>query len=277
MVFLGFLLDTVNQLICIPMEKIDKALDMIEMFLNKKNKKVTKLQVQRLCGLLNFLSQAIIPGRTFVRRLYALAPEKLKQHHHVRVKSENRMDLLIWKRFLSSEKIYCCPFMEEVIITAEDIDMFSDASGSYSKGGAGAYCNKSWVFVQWDKNFMVKNKPSIEYLELFGVTMGVLLWINRFKNRKIFLFCDNKSVREMINHNTSGCKNCMVLIRIIVLKSMQHNVRIFAKYVKSKENDKADALSRLQFERFRNLDPEMEAIPHRVPEEIWPIDKIWLK
>ena len=99
MTFLGYLLDTINQLICVPIEKIDKALDMIEFFFNKRSKTVTKLQVQKLCGFLNFLSRAILPGRTFVRHLYVLAPDKLQQHHHVRVKVENRMDLLIWKKF----------------------------------------------------------------------------------------------------------------------------------------------------------------------------------
>ena len=75
MVFLGLLLDTEQLIICIPTDKIDKALDLLEYFLNKKNKKVTKLKVQQLCGYLNFLSRAILPGRTFVRRLYAMAPD----------------------------------------------------------------------------------------------------------------------------------------------------------------------------------------------------------
>ena len=154
--------------------------------------------------------------------------------------------------------------------------MFSDASGDYKNCGVGAYCNKSWCYAKWDTIFMRKYKPSIQYMELYGVTIAVLHWIKLFKYRKIFLFCDNKSVRNMINHNTSGCKNCMVLIRIIVLESLVHNVRVFTKYVKSKENGKADALSRLQFEHFRALDPDMEPKPLEMPNQIWPISKIWL-
>ena len=57
MVFLGLLLDTVNQLVCIPEEKIHKALDMIEFFINPRNRKATVLQFQKLCGSLNFLCQ----------------------------------------------------------------------------------------------------------------------------------------------------------------------------------------------------------------------------
>ena len=61
--FLGLLIDTVNQLICIPCDKIDRALDMLEYFMNKRDSKVTVLEVQRLAGFLNFLCKAIVPGR----------------------------------------------------------------------------------------------------------------------------------------------------------------------------------------------------------------------
>ena len=111
---------------------------------------------------------------------------------------------------------------------------------------------------------------------MFGVTIAVLLWIHKFKNRKIFLFVDNESVKNMINHSTSSCSNLMLLIRLIVLESMVQNVRVYAKYVKSKGNAKADAISRLQFNRFRELDQDMNLEPDPIPEQIWPLEKIWL-
>ena len=53
--FLGMLLDTERQLICIPMDKLVKAANWVNYFLNKKNKKATLLEFQKLCGILNFL------------------------------------------------------------------------------------------------------------------------------------------------------------------------------------------------------------------------------
>ena len=69
----------------------------------------------------------------------------------------------------------------------------------------------------------------------------------------------------------------MVLLRVIVLQSLANNVRIFAKHVRTENNGKADALSHLQFDRFRKLDPEMNRNPEAIPELIWPMEKIWLK
>ena len=180
--FLGLLIDTERQVICIPYEKVEKALQQIEIFLTKKNKSVTVLQVQKLCGLLNVLCKCVIPGRVFTMRLYAMTAGKtLKQYHHVRESEENRMDLQVWQKFLKHPEVFCRPFLD---VTKEldsiDTDMYSDASRSLSRG-FGAYCGKEWCFGKWSEAFTDGRKelPSIEYLELFGVTVAVLKWIKK--------------------------------------------------------------------------------------------------
>ena len=120
---------------------------------------------------------------------------------------------------------------------------------------------------------------SIEYLELFAVAAAVLTWVRRYQNQSIYLFCDNSSVVSMLNHSTSGCRNYMVLIRLITLEGLVRNARIFAKHVRSCRNGIADSLSRLEFKRFHCLTAKMnmDKLPMRVPPEIWPFQKIWLK
>ena len=127
-----------------------------------------------------------------------------------------------------------------------------------------------------DEEFMELAQPSIEYLELFGVTAAVLRWIKNYENQRIFLFCDNISVVHMINNSSSKCKNCTILIRLITLTSLIWNVRVYAKYIPSKENGPSDALSRLQFKRFWKLCPTAEHQPVDIPSDIWPISKVWL-
>ena len=273
--FLGMLLDTRKQVIGIPMDKLIKAANWVSYFLQKK--KATVLEFQKLCGILNFLCRCIVPGTAFLRRLYVTTSgsKKLRAHHHVKITEENRLDLLVWKEFLDSPEGFYRPFMEAVSINAVEIDMFSDASGNYSLG-FGAYCGPEWTFGQWDYDFCESVKPSIEYLELFAVTVAVLNWIKLFKNHRIVLFCDNESVVHMINNLSSNCRNCMVLIRIIVAESIIRNVRVFAKHVGTKANGKADALSRLDWKRFWSLAGEaMNCQPSLIPEDIWPMEKIW--
>ena len=72
MTFLGFLLDTVNQVLALPRNKISKDQNMVRHILDKRNlpkskRKMTLLQLQKICGFLNFLSRAIVPGKAFTR------------------------------------------------------------------------------------------------------------------------------------------------------------------------------------------------------------------
>ena len=117
LVFLGLLIDTNMQMVFVPIEKIDKAKSMINAILNNKKHKATLLQMQQICGFLNFLGKCVIPGRAFTRRLYTLTTTlegKLKPHHHLTVNTEFRWDLCMWKQFLDNPTVYCRPFMHYV-------------------------------------------------------------------------------------------------------------------------------------------------------------------
>ena len=203
---------------------------------------------------------------------------KRKPHHHVNLKAETKLDLEMWRKFLLSPMAYCTSFADFSEVTAEEILMYSDASKNFSKG-FGAWCQKSWVYGVWNYKFMCDTDPSIEYLELFAVAVAVKLWIHRFKNKKVYLFCDNLSVVHMLNNSLSSCRNCMVLIRFITLEGLIQNVRILAKHVRTNLNGISDALSRLKFHKFGMLvkDMDFESEPTAIPEELWLMSKIWLK
>ena len=52
LVFLGLLIDSLNQLVSIPQDKIVRAQTMIDSILSKK--KMMVKQLQKICGFLNF-------------------------------------------------------------------------------------------------------------------------------------------------------------------------------------------------------------------------------
>ena len=200
--FLGQLLDSERQLVCVPKEKVDRALELIDYFLNKDHRKVMVQQLQQLCGFLNFLCRCVVPGRAFTMRLYVPLTglgKKIKPHHHIHITQENRLDLVVWKRFLKLPEVFCRPFIDALELPANEIFMYSDASG---KLGLGAICENSWLFGRWPQEFLEHN-PTIEYQELFALVAGVLQWLHRFKNKRIRLFCDNQAVASMVNNNSS--------------------------------------------------------------------------
>ena len=144
--FLGLLIDTIKQLIMLPREKIEKGTQLIMNILAKKSNKVIVHESQKLCGFLNFLGRAIVPGRAFTRRLYAYARNpKLKSHHHVRLTGEMKSDLAMWLKFLRQPTVMsrpCIDLNEE--LEADVLDKYSDASRN-PEFGFGATCYESWM------------------------------------------------------------------------------------------------------------------------------------
>ena len=222
---------------------------------------------------------AILPGRAFTRRLYMLTRgNNLKPHHHTRLTKKVKGDLALWLEFLNHPTVFARPFMDlSKVLTAEDIDMYSDASANPDLG-CGGHSQNEWFYYQWDREFIIEQQPSIEFLELYGVTMSILLWIHKYKNKRICLFCDNLGVVYMLNKNTSHSRRCMVLIRYIVLYAMIFNVRVFAKHVTTKNNYLADHLSRLRIEQFKQEAASIKYVdthPQPIPHELLCMRQLW--
>ena len=204
------------------------------------NKKATVKDLQVLAGTLNFLNKAIVPGRVFTRHMYAKYAQKinenrtsrrvmsepddtetnkfrtqLKQHHHVSLDREFRNDCEVWKLFLLHQSAVCRPFLDldhEVLVTT--LGFFTDASRGKNLG-FGCYYNLEWVFGQWEPNFIDTCKPSIAYLELFALCVGIFTWEKKLTNIRIRIFCDNQSVIQMVNNNTPKCPNYKYLLRML--------------------------------------------------------------
>ena len=278
-IFLGFLLDTVKQVIGIPQHKITKGINMLSFVLNKRSGKMTIKELQHICGFLNFLGRAVVPGRAFTRRLYSQFTNNmhLLPHHHIRITGEMRSDLTTWLLFLRNPASYSRPFVDfSITRQAIDIDFYTDASKN-PKLGYGGKCGTSYFFQQWDQNVINKIDPSIGYLELYASVTGILLYGYKFANSRIQIFCDNQAACAMINNNSSKCKNCMILIRILVTYCLVHNIRVYAEYVETSMNKEADALSRLKLRKiFQHTKGNNDPYPTPIPEQLWPMTKIWI-
>ena len=272
--FLGLLIDGKRKQISIPIDKIERALSMIKFVATRK--KIKLKQLQKLCGFLNFLCKGIIPGRVFLRRMYAMGKNATKPDHHVNVTREFKLDLDMWASFMTKPSIFSRPFFEfDLHLKSTEIDWFTDAS----KLGMGGVCSSHWFIAEWEDNFITHFQPSINYLELFALTVSILSWVKGYENGNITIFCDNQSVVHMLNSNTSKCHNCMVLLRLIVLECMKVNARVRCKHVLGVRNKYADHLSRLNYGAFRKLAKlearEFDRKSTRIPVELWPPCKLY--
>ena len=167
LVFLGILLNGVTLSLSLPLQKRLKAISLLEIFLDKK--KATVRELQQLCGYLNFLCRAIIPGRTFTRRMYAkFSPminnhpgsskeaKIIKPHHHVWLDKEFKYDCMVWWEFLH-DKDYLVVHRPMIDlsgdISAQDVGFYSDTSGKETCG-FGCVMGDSWLGGIWEPNYI---------------------------------------------------------------------------------------------------------------------------
>ena len=145
------------------------AINSLHSMLHKR--KVTVKELQSLCGYLNFIGKAIFARRNFTRRMYSKfsgiikAPQdyrsrfsyqlKLKQHHHICLDEEFKLDCQVWLHFLTGEvaNVVNRPMVDLLgkMNTSRDIQFTSDASGSI---GFGVTFGKCWIRGDWSKQFL---------------------------------------------------------------------------------------------------------------------------
>ena len=100
---------------------------------------------------------------------------ELKPHYHIKV-DELKADARMWISFLECDEMLCRPFMDfSETLQADKIDFFSDAAKS-AKLSFGCYYNGKWAYGLWGRQFIEDEDPSIQYLELYGLTMAIVLW-----------------------------------------------------------------------------------------------------
>ena len=284
-VFLGILLDGSRFMLAVPEEKRLKAINWLDRMIDSQ--KSTVKEMERLTGLLNFLSKAVVPGRAFTRRMYAKfnvqkTENKLRSFHHVRLDREFKQDCIMWKTFLQrcEHATIARPYLD--ILNKEDtairLQFHSDATAN-GQLGFGIIFESSWSYQKWEPGFVANFNPTIQFLELYALCVGVFTWADKLVNRRVIVFTDNEPSMNMINNTSGGCKFCMTLIRKLMMKCMDFNLRIFAEHVKGTENYLSDSLSRMKIDLFKEQAKTdgriIDAEPTPINMELWPLSTYW--
>ena len=159
MIFLGILLDGFNLTLSIPLDKKDKAINMLNYFMSKR--KATIKELEQLTGYFNFLSKAIFSGRAFTRRMYSKYSgvlggvsgneqhkTRLRKYHHVHLDREFKFDCEIWKIFLTGNltNFACRPIIDvNKMQYATQLEFYTDSSGNCDLGFGATYQDE-WMF-----------------------------------------------------------------------------------------------------------------------------------
>ena len=98
--FLGIQIDTATGQLSLPPEKLLHLKREVNRWLTRNACK--KAELESLIGTLQYAAKVIHPGRSFVRRLIDLLKCARHSHHHIRLNTRVKADLLWWKAFAAS-------------------------------------------------------------------------------------------------------------------------------------------------------------------------------
>ena len=168
----------------------------------------------------------------------------------------------MWQNFLAKFNGHCL-FQQAGWSESPDLHLFTDAS----KIGYGAILGERWVAGEFPLDWQRNN---ITVLELYPIVLALNIWKDHLSNKKLRIHTDNQDLVYVINKKTSREKSIMPLVRKLVLTALHNNTLVHAVHIPGVSNSLADALSRLQLERFRKLAPNMEAQASVVPSHLLP-------
>ena len=227
----------------------------------------TLKEIQSLNGKLNFLSKVIVAGRIFTRRLIDLSTTVKKPHHHITITREARDDIHWWCELMqTANRSYFIPDPKRVYST--DILLFTDAAKMV---GLGAAYGTTWIQARWSDHGM-DQVDDINFLELFAIMAAVFTWGRTWAGKRIVIVTDNKNITQIWSAGSTHNPHIMGLIRKLYLFAAFNKFSLSLKHIFGHFNPVADALSRFQMARFRQLMPDAEDTPTLIPPDVW---KLW--
>ena len=261
--FLGVLLNSQKMIASLPVDKLTRTKQDLSVWLSKKS--CTLRELQSLIGTLQFACRVVVPGRAFLQRMINLTRGVIEPHHHIKLNSAFRKDVAMWLVFLEQWNGTNI-FLDIAPTNSSELEFSTDASGSI---GYGAFFNNFWFQGKWSSQFHGHTEQqSIAWKELFPVYLACSVWGNLWSGKRIILWCDNLSVTQILNSKSSKVTKIMDLVRKITVQTLIHNFTLNAKHVPGLDNSVADALSRFQMHRFRQLAPTASPQATAIPESL---------
>ena len=258
--YLGIEINTVDFTVSIPEDKVNELMAQMPWWCGRRTCKLRELQ--SLNGKLNFYSKAIPPGRMFTRRFIDLTRTTQNPNHYVTLTKEARDDIHWWcELLLTQNRASFIPDPKRIYST--DIMLFTDAA-RYK--GLGAIYGTRWIQSSWPDELYHND---IDFLEMFAIWAAARTWGHEWSGRRIVFVTDNKPITQIWNAGTTPSPTIMAIVRKLYLYAAVSHFSVSFKHILTYHNPVADALSRFQMVRFRQLVPDADKNPTRIPTEVW--------
>ena len=256
--FLGIELDCVSKQARLPSDKLTELRSLLTATLQRNS--ISQRSLESLLGKLSFAARVVVPGCTFLRRLWSVCSRYQEPHYKIVLDSDAMEDIRWWQHLLQhwNGKSF---FLHPNWTPSPDLQLYTDASGSR---GWGAYNNGRWINGTWTREEVERD---ITWKELYALLVACATWGHAWAKLRILIHCDNAAVVDCVKSGSSKSAPVMQLLHGRFFVCAKHNFTISAIHIAGNKNLIADSLSRFSMQAFRRLAPSAKNLPDNV---IWP-------
>ena len=133
-----------------------------------------------------------------------------------------------------------------------------------SDKGFGYYFQGHWCHGKFSDACFQDGLMSINWRELYAITMALAIWGYHCRGKGILVHWDNASFVQIMAKCSSKSKSMMVLVQSLVMFGMQNNFDLCLQHIPGVDNSIADTLSRFNNDFFWWLTPDMD--PSMMPQ-----------
>lgn len=250
--FLGIVIDTVNEQLKISEDRICEIRE--ELIKWDHRKTASKRQLLSLIGKLMFCARVVRNGSMFTRRLIHLSKRARSLHHKVRITNQARADIAWWAKCLVKHNgvgLFPTPFpVEDAVVVSTDA----------SNAAASAVCGSSWSVVPFEGSNSWMKAKSIAWREMFALVLCIATFAEVLAGKSVITYIDNMCIVQCVESGRSREPDIMALIRALYYYTSIHCIRYRPVHLFSADNSLADAISRLDFVRFGQLNPYADPV-----------------
>ena len=253
---LGIEIDTVAGELRLLPEKLSRLKELVRGLLGRGS--CTRRELESAVGFLQHAATVVKPGKSFMRRMFALLNSVDKPHYFIKLGSTARADLAWWDSFAQRWN------GRSIAVKSATVTVTSDASGFW---GCGAFLDRGEAWFQWEWPPAAAQK-NIAVKEMYPILIAAACWGHRWLGKTVRCRSDNQAVVSVIASRYSWDQDLMHLLRCLFFFEAHFDFSIAAEHVPGVEYGLADDLSRNRCNSFLLQVPNASKTPTPLHEAL---------
>ena len=174
-------------------------------------------------------------------------------HHRIKLNQEFHRDIDWWLHYLPTWN-WVSLWYESYWLTSMEYQLFTNASDV----GFSCYFQGHWCQGKFPDIFFQDGLMSINWRELYTITMASAIWGDQFRGKRILVHCNNASIMQIMAKYSSKSKSMMVLVHSLTMFGMWNNFDLHLQHIPGINNGITNALSRFNHDQFWHLAPDVD-------------------